>query len=92
MRLVGFTMDAFVCVPSFRVYFCCIRSFSAMAAIILFLGGKFFNAFVFGFVVRLNICWWLGEKISCKTCCGQVLSKIFQLGQKRISLSNHRLH
>ena len=42
-------MHAFVWVPSFRVYFCCIRTFSAMAAIVLFLGGKFFNAFVSGF-------------------------------------------
>ena len=53
-------MHAFVWVPSFRVYFGCIRTFSAMAAINLFLGGKFFNAFVSGFVVHLDICRWLG--------------------------------
>ena len=55
-------MHALVWVPSFRVYFCCIRTFSAIVAIILFFGGKFFNVFVSGFVVRLNICRWLGEK------------------------------
>ena len=43
-------MHAFVWAPSFRVYFCCIRTFNAMAAIILFLGGKIFQC------VRLWLC------------------------------------
>ena len=68
------------------------RTFSAMGAMTLLLGGKIFNAFVFGFVVRLNICRWLGKKFLVKYVEDKFYPKIFQLGQKRISLSNHRLH
>ena len=39
--------------------------------------------FVSGFVVRLSICRWLAEKDSCKTCCRQVLSKIFSFGPEK---------
>ena len=54
-----------------------------MGVMTLLLGGKIFNAFVSCFVVHLSICRWLGEKISCKTCCGQVLSKKFSFGPEK---------
>ena len=67
------------CGTGLRVYFCCVRTFSAMSAMTSLLGGKIFSALVSGSVVRLNICrwWWWGKEISRKTCCRQVLSKMF---------------
>ena len=63
-----------------------------MRAMTLLVGGKIFNAFVSGFAVRLNICGWLGKKFLVKHAADKLYPKIFHLGQKRISLSNHRLH
>ena len=75
-------MHALVWVPSFRAYFCCIRTFSAMAAISMFLGVKFFNEFVSGFVVRLNICQWLGEKFLVKHVADKFYRKFFIWARK----------
>ena len=48
-----------------------------MSAMTLLLGGKIFNAFVSGFVVRLNVCRWLGAKVLVKHVADKFYPKIF---------------